>query len=82
MLEQPFERVRVKHDYGAFLAEPEVTAQEMEMRTMSGSSRRLSLTYKTIIQPSISIVFNALVFQMAAKCVCALLMSFLIKLQL
>jgi hypothetical protein len=27
-LEQPFERVRIKHDYGAFLALPEVTQQE------------------------------------------------------
>ena len=27
-LEQPFERVRIKHDYGAFLSDPHVTDQE------------------------------------------------------
>ncbi len=30
-LEQPFERVRIKHDYGAFLSEPYVTDQEQRV---------------------------------------------------
>ena len=30
-LEQPFERVRIKHDYGAFLAQPYVTDQEQRV---------------------------------------------------
>ena len=29
--EQPFERVRIKHDYGAFLSEPYVTKQEQRV---------------------------------------------------
>ena len=30
-LEQPFERVRIKHDYGAFLSQPYVTDQEQRV---------------------------------------------------
>ncbi len=30
-IEQPFERVRIKHDYGAFLSEPCVTEQEQRV---------------------------------------------------
>ena len=38
--EQPYERVRIKHDYGAFLHRPEVTDQEREVFNLLAEGHR------------------------------------------